>query len=60
MEYTIVSANDEKTLIEKINEMLEDGWETEGGIAISPDGNFYQAMILFDDESDEFETGEEL
>ncbi len=40
--------------------MLDDGWETEGGIAISPDGNFYQAMILFDDESDEFETGEEL
>ena len=60
MEYTIVSANDEKSLVEKINEMIEDGWETEGGIAISPEGNFYQAMLLFDDEGDEFETGEEL
>ncbi len=60
MEYTIVSANDEKLLIDKINNMLEDGWETEGGIAISPEGNFYQAMLLFDEEGDEFETGEEL
>ncbi len=60
MEYTFVSANDEKSLIEKINEMIEDGWETEGGIAISPEGNFFQAMLLFDDEGDEFETGEEL
>lgn len=60
MEYTIVSANDEKLLVEKINNMIEDGWETEGGIAISPEGNFYQAMLLFDEEGDEFETGEEL
>ncbi len=60
MEYTIVSAIDEKTLIEKINDMFEEGWETEGGVTISPDGNFYQAMLLFDDEGDEFETGEEL
>jgi hypothetical protein len=60
MEYTIVSSGDEKSLIEKINDMFEDGWETEGGVAISTDGTFYQAMILFDDEGDEFETGEEL
>ncbi len=60
MEYTIVSANDEKLLIEKINNMFEDGWETEGGIAVSPEGNFFQAMLLFDDEGVEFETGEEL
>ena len=60
MEYTIVSSTDEKSLIEKINDMFEEGWETEGGVAISADGTFYQAMILFDDEGDEFETGEEL
>lgn len=60
MEYTIVSAEDEKLLIERINDMLEEGWETEGGVAISSDGVFYQAMILFDDDADEFETGEEL
>ena len=60
MEYTIVSSGDDKSLIDKINEMFEEGWETEGGIAISPDGNFYQAMILFEDDEDEFETGEEI
>ncbi|HMQ68710.1 MAG TPA: DUF1737 domain-containing protein [Ignavibacteria bacterium] len=60
MEYTIVSADDEKLLVSKVNQMLGDGWETEGGVAISAGGTFYQAMILFDDEGDEFETGEEL
>jgi len=60
MEYTILSASDEKQLVAKVNEELDNGWETEGGIAISADGTFYQAMILFDDEGDEFETGEEL
>ncbi|MBK8550567.1 MAG: DUF1737 domain-containing protein [Ignavibacteria bacterium] len=60
MEYTIVNASDDKALIEKVNEMFEQGWETEGGVAISPEGVLYQAMILFDDEGDEFETGEEL
>lgn len=60
MEYTIVSADDEKLLISKVNEMFEDGWESEGGVAISSNGTFYQAMILFDDEGDEFETGQEL
>lgn len=60
MEYTILSASDEKQLVAKVNEELDNGWETEGGVAISADGTFYQAMILFDDEGDEFETGEEL
>lgn len=59
MEYTIVSANDDKSLTSQVNEMIEQGWETEGGIAIS-EGVFYQAMILFDDEGDEFEEGQEL
>ncbi len=60
MEYTVVSATDEKTLIEKVNDLFEQGWETEGGVAVSSDGVFLQAMILFDDEGDEFETGQEL
>ncbi len=59
MEYTIVSAEDERSLIEKVNDMLEEGWETEGGVSISPDGTFFQAMINFDDEGDEFEDGED-
>lgn len=60
MEYTIVSAKDDKSLIIMVNDMIEQGWETEGGVFISNDGTFYQTMILFDDDMDEFDTGEEL
>lgn len=60
MEYSIVSAATDKELIEKVNDMFAQGWETEGGVIVSHDGTFYQAMILFDDEGDEFETGQEL
>lgn len=59
MEYIIVSAEDDKSLTEKVNNLFEEGWETEGGIAISPDGSFYQAMILFEDDFDEFEEEDE-
>lgn len=59
MEYIIVSAEDDKLLTEKVNNLFEEGWETEGGIAISPDGSFYQAMILFEDDFDEFEEEDE-
>lgn len=60
MEYTIVTANTNDELIKKVNEMLNQGWETEGGVAISQDGTFHQAMILFEDMNDEFAEGEEL
>lgn len=60
MEYIIVSAEDDKALTEKVNNLFEEGWETEGGIAISPDGSFYQAMILFEDDFDEFEEEDEV
>ena len=60
MEYTIITAGDDKLLIDKVNEMLAEGWETEGGVAVTSEGVFCQAMILFDDEGDEYETGEEL
>ena len=60
MEYSIVSAASDKELIEKVNDLFAQGWETEGGVCISPDSTFYQAMIMFDDEGDEFETGQEL
>ncbi|MBS1551236.1 MAG: DUF1737 domain-containing protein [Bacteroidetes bacterium] len=60
MEYSLVSAKDEKEFIGKVNEMIEVGWETEGGVAITSDGTFYQAMIMFEDEGDEFDQGEEL
>ncbi|MBK8983124.1 MAG: DUF1737 domain-containing protein [Ignavibacteria bacterium] len=60
MEYTIVTASSNEELVKKVNEMLNQGWETEGGVAISQDGNYHQAMILFEDMTNEFETGEEL
>ena len=60
MEYTIVTADSNSELVKKVNEMLNQGWETEGGVAISQDGTFHQAMILFDDVSDEYAEGEEL
>ncbi|HQY21059.1 MAG TPA: DUF1737 domain-containing protein [Ignavibacteria bacterium] len=60
MEYTIVTADSNSELVKKVNEMLNQGWETEGGVAISQDGNFHQAMILFDDVNEEFADGEEL
>lgn len=59
MEYRIVSGDTEKELVVHVNEMIEIGWETEGGVAISPDGRFYQAMILLDEDED-FEKGEFL
>lgn len=60
MEYTLVSDKDEKVFIGKVNDMITNGWESEGGVAISSDGTFYQAMILFDDEDDDLLTGQEL
>jgi len=59
MEYIIVSNSDKKELVDEVNEMMNHGWETEGGVSISPDGIFHQAMLKFDDD-DEFDTGEEL
>ena len=53
MEYTLVSSKDEKEFIGKVNEMIENGWETEGGVTITSDGTFYQSMILFEDENSE-------
>lgn len=60
MEYTIVSGSSEEEIIKMVKELIESGWETEGGIAIDPNGKFFQAMIRFDDEYDEYETGTEL
>lgn len=60
MEYTVVTAKDLKSLIDNINDMINQGWETEGGVTVSPDGTYCQAMLLWDEEGDEFETGEEI
>lgn len=58
MEYTIVSSETEKNLIEKVNDLIQLGWETEGGVAVSSDGTFYQAMVLIDEEGEEDDFGQ--
>lgn len=60
MEYTLVSDTDKKNFIDKVNDMIANGWETEGGVAITTDGTLYQAMISFEDEDDDLMTGQEL
>ena len=60
MEYTLVYDSDEKVFIGKVNDMIANGWETEGGVAITSDGTFFQAMISFEDEDDDLLTGQEL
>lgn len=58
MEYTIVSSETEKNLIEKVNDLIQLGWEPEGGVAVSSDGTFYQAMVLIDEEGEEDDFGQ--
>ena len=60
MDYTIVWGNNPEELIKRVRELIEAGWETEGGVAIGTDGRLYQALIRFDNEFDEYETGQEL
>jgi hypothetical protein len=48
MEYIIVKAGTTETLIEKVNELIGQGWKPLGGIAISGGATFtgvYQAMV---------------
>ena len=35
MEYTIVSGNEKKVLIQKVNELIIEGWKPQGGICES-------------------------
>jgi hypothetical protein len=59
MEYTIASSDTIDELENTVNEMLDDGWEPSGGLTISHDGVYLQAMVRYDDELDEFEDYEE-
>lgn len=51
MEYKVVMEHDFDTFISTVNNNLQEGWRTIGGVAVSPppDGTgilfFYQAMI---------------
>jgi hypothetical protein len=39
-----VSANSKDELNKEVNEMIGQGWETEGGVISNPDGTFSQNM----------------
>ena len=46
MEYKIISAhNQTKLLEERVNRALLEGWTCLGGVCISDESNFYQAMV---------------
>jgi hypothetical protein len=59
MEYNIASSDTIDDLENNVNEMIDDGWEPSGGLTISPDGIYLQAMVRFDEDMDEFEDYEE-
>ena len=45
MEYIVVSDSNLKKFINKVNEMIGEGWRPVGGICIFQGGNYYQAMV---------------
>lgn len=59
MRYKIVAAETIEQLELRVNELIDDSWEPEGGMIISKDGEkFYQTMMQYDfddyDADDEF------
>jgi hypothetical protein len=46
MKYTVVRENSTKELLEKVNSLIERGWIPQGGIAVSDNGFYVQAMII--------------
>ncbi|HCN37515.1 MAG: DUF1737 domain-containing protein [Ignavibacteria bacterium] len=59
MRYKIVAAETIEQLELRVNELIDDSWEPEGGMIISKDGEkFYQTMMQYDfddyDGDDEF------
>ena len=47
MLYTLVRENSAKELIEKVTSLIERGWIPQGGIAVSDNGFYIQAMIKY-------------
>ena len=45
MQYTILVTRDLQELIEKVNEHIKVGWKPQGGVCITADDYYYQAMI---------------
>lgn len=45
MEYSVVKENNINDLQEKVNTLIERGWILQGGIGVSSNGYYVQAMI---------------
>ena len=45
MQYTILMASTLKALIETVNEHIELGWKPQGGVCVTADDYYFQAMI---------------
>jgi len=44
MKYSVVKENSINTLQEKVNSLMERGWIPQGGIGVSSNGYYVQAM----------------
>jgi len=57
-QYEVVYANSEQAFVERINKMIEDGWQPLGGMAANFQSNgqfqqavYHQAMVTYDSSS---------
>ncbi len=44
MNYTVVIEQQVSDLIDRVNELVDDGWKVSGGVALTHDAHFCQAM----------------
>lgn len=59
MRYKIVAAETIEELELRVNELIEDDWEPEGGLVISKDGEkFYQTMMFYEYDEDGYDEEE--
>ena len=53
MEYKIATAQSIPELERIVNDLIDEGWEPEGGATVTPDGIFFQSMMFYEMEDDE-------
>lgn len=52
MDYKIATAQSIPELEKLVNDLVNEGWEPEGGANVSPDGIYFQSMVFFDMDDD--------
>ncbi len=53
MEYKIATAQSIPELERIVNDLIDEGWEPEGGAMVTPDGIFCQSMMLYEMEDED-------